>query len=129
MNRDQVASLMNYAFGIFMTFLVSKGVDQHAAHVLVGSLGLVASFGFAWWMNHGVTGDIILSLLRRFFTLALSYLTFRGWITEDLGTSISTAVMSGLPILLSMWGYSPAPGPNLPGTTIFDEVADKVSKP
>lgn len=124
MNRDQLASIMNYAFGVGMTFLVAKGFDQHTAHAVLGTVGLLASFGFAWWMNKGVTGDIVLSLGRRFFALALAWLTFKGWITEDVGTSITTGLMTLLPMLLSMWGYSSAAGPNLEGTTITDAPGD-----
>lgn len=125
MNRDQLASIMNYAFGIGMSFLLSKGYEQHLIYFVLGTLGLIASFGFAWWMNHGVNGDIILSLGRRFFALALAYLTFTGFVTEEISTTIMTTAMAALPVLLSMWGYSETAGPNLPGTTITDATVDR----
>ena len=124
LNRDQLASILNYAFGVGMTFLLAKGFDTHTAHAVLGAVGILASFGFAWWMNHGVNGDVLLSLGRRLFALALAWLTFKGWIDGDTATAITTGLMAALPIFLSMWGYSTTAGPNLPGTTVTDEPGD-----
>lgn len=124
LNRDQLASAMNYAFGVGMSYLLAKGFDAQTAHAALGALGLTASFGFAWWMNKGVLGDVVLSLGRRFFTLALSWLTFKGYIDGQTADSMTTGLMSLLPFLLSMWGYSATPGPNLQGTTIVDTPND-----
>lgn len=124
MNRDQLFSALNWVLAMGATWLLARGFDQGTTKAIIGLLSLVVSFALAWWMNHGVLGDVILSFVRRILGVVFGYLTFRGIITQETADVVITGVMSFVPIVLSMWGYSKYAGPNLPGTTIVDPPDD-----
>jgi len=124
MNRDQLFSALNWALAMGATWLMARGFDQGTTKAIIGLLALVISFALAWWMNHGVFGDIVISFVRRVLGVVFGYLTFRGIITQDTADVIITGAMTIVPVVMSMWGYSKFAGPNLPGTTIVDPPSD-----
>lgn len=121
MNRDQIFSALNYVFAFLATFLVARGVDTSTVKLVIGVLCIGASVAVGWWLNHGVAGDIILSAGRKLVAVVLAYLSFRGFITGETADAIVTGLGTLIPMILAMWGYSAAAGPNLPGTTIQDD--------
>lgn len=124
MNRDQVFSLLNWVLAMGATWLLARGFDQDTVKAIIGLVALLASFGLAWWMNHGVTGDVIISFIRRLLGVAFAFATFKGIISGQTADTLITTIMAFVPVALSMWGYSTTAGPNLPGTTITDAPGD-----
>lgn len=112
--------MLNWVLALGATWLLARGFDQETTKAVVGSVALLISFGLAWWMNHGVTGDIAMAMIRRLLGVGAAYATFKGIISGQTADTMVTAIMTAVPVILSMWGYSTAAGPNLPGTTVVD---------
>lgn len=127
-NSDQILSLSNYVLGFIAALLMGWGVGVDDTKFAVGLLACVLSFGLAIWMNAASVHDALFSIGRRVVMMIGAFLVAKGWLTDTQAVQAVNLTLTVLPVFLSMWFYSDAPGPNLPGTTIVDPPLKPVTK-
>ena len=121
LNKDQLLMLGNYALAGLGALLASWGTGADESKAIEGVIAIAMSFGLAAWMNLGGTWlDVGLSFARRLVFVLGAYGVAKGWVSETLANQIVQGLLALLPMALSFWHYSYAPGPDLPGTTIVD---------